>query len=493
MTSTVVANWVSDDAERRATTAFDQLASDVTSALELGVRNQNDLLVAAAAFGADHPDANNAEIRWWLNSVRARTRYPHLLGLAFIRVVRHEDLPAYVARIESDPEADLPGGSFGVEPTGERPLYCFFQAVGHVDEGVAIPPANLDVCADPSVLDEIELPGLGEGSMYQTGIDESGRRTPLLITAPVFETGFDPRTPRARAEAYVGHMAVQVDVEALLDAAVGDHEDLSATLRFADDVSDVAFTGGSRDDHAHRRVVDLMPGWTLTMAGDVDVVDDRTATTILVSGAVASILLAALVWVLGTSRARALALVDDATSELRHRALHDPLTGLANRSLLLDRLGALLARSRRDGTTPAVLYVDLDGFKAANDTHGHGVGDEVLRATADRLDGALRGVDTIARLGGDEFVVLVDGAESGDAPEVVADRILAVLREPFDVAPDGAHVSLTASVGIATGDRRDPEALLRDADAALYAAKALGRDRWCAHGMANGVVETVDA
>jgi diguanylate cyclase (GGDEF)-like protein len=161
--------------------------------------------------------------------------------------------------------------------------------------------------------------------------------------------------------------------------------------------------------------------------------------------------------------------------QIRHQALHDALTGLPNRALVLDRVEQMLARARRNFSTAHVLFIDLDGFKEINDTLGHAAGDQLLRAVAARLAAVLRRSETIGRLGGDEFVVLAEGDNRGPAPELVADRLLEVLREPFDVS--GVTVAVTASIGIAIGDRSSPGELLRDADIALYQAKAAGKNR----------------
>ncbi|HYF25395.1 MAG TPA: diguanylate cyclase, partial [Baekduia sp.] len=163
---------------------------------------------------------------------------------------------------------------------------------------------------------------------------------------------------------------------------------------------------------------------------------------------------------------------------LAHRALHDPLTGLPNRLALGDRLSVALARQTRAGTVVAVLFVDLDHFKLINDAHGHAVGDEVLRASADRIGAALRAADTVARLGGDEFVVLAEGLAGEDEAVALAERLIAGFAAPLEVA--GEQLPMTPSVGIAVaraGTGRGPEDLLREADIAMYRAKSAGRGR----------------
>ena len=161
-------------------------------------------------------------------------------------------------------------------------------------------------------------------------------------------------------------------------------------------------------------------------------------------------------------------------AELQHRAFHDSLTGLPNRALFLDRLGRVLARAGRSGRSCAVLFFDLDKFKEVNDTLGHDAGDRLLVAVAERLRVGLRGVDTLARLGGDEFAALLDEvAEAGEAAEV-AGRLAQLLGEPLLV--DGQVYRVAASIGIvlSTPEHARPDDLLRDADIAMYRAKADG-------------------
>jgi diguanylate cyclase (GGDEF)-like protein/PAS domain S-box-containing protein len=170
-------------------------------------------------------------------------------------------------------------------------------------------------------------------------------------------------------------------------------------------------------------------------------------------------------------------------AQLQHNAFHDALTGLANRALFADRLDHALARTDRLAAPVAVLFVDLDDFKAVNDGAGHTAGDELLVAVADRLRGTLRPSDTIARLGGDEFAVLIEDSVEPGRPEAAAARLLAALAEPFDAAENAAQVRITASVGIAMGaaGQHDAAELLRHADVAMYAAKAGGKGRSAAY------------
>jgi len=165
-------------------------------------------------------------------------------------------------------------------------------------------------------------------------------------------------------------------------------------------------------------------------------------------------------------------------AEVRHRALHDPLTGLPNRALALDRLEGALARRRRDGRAVAVLLADLDQFKLVNDSLGHAAGDELLVALAPRLHDAVRPSDTVARLGGDEFLVVCEQLDGAHEAIRVAERVAQAINQPIVLA-EGEHF-VTASIGIAVAESAGalPEDLLRDADAAMYRAKERGRGRY---------------
>ena len=162
--------------------------------------------------------------------------------------------------------------------------------------------------------------------------------------------------------------------------------------------------------------------------------------------------------------------------DLHHQARHDSLTGLPNRSLFMLRVERALARSQQRGNPFCVLYADLDGFKAVNDAHGHHAGDELLVQAADRFRSCLRPNDLVARLGGDEFGLLLEDTELSPAASV-AERLVRSFDDPFLLA--AGTVSVRVSVGVTAADGEDAvDQLLRQADAAMYAAKAAGKHRW---------------
>ncbi|MCM3924760.1 GGDEF domain-containing protein, partial [Frankia sp. AiPs1] len=193
---------------------------------------------------------------------------------------------------------------------------------------------------------------------------------------------------------------------------------------------------------------------------------------------------AAVAGVLGAAAARFAA-----EREIRYRSQHDMLTGLPNRASLLERLRSSLAADRRAGDgegragagRTGIVFVDLDSFKAVNDTYGHLAGDALLRTVAGRLRAAAGPCDVVARLAGDEFAVLCIRIESVEAVERVAARVLAALAEPATI--DGTTVTITASAGVAVSGPglTDPDRLLNASDIAMYAAKRAGAGRCVVH------------
>ena len=166
----------------------------------------------------------------------------------------------------------------------------------------------------------------------------------------------------------------------------------------------------------------------------------------------------------------------EAAERLQRQATHDSLTGLPNRALLLDRLETALARIERGGGQCAVLFLDIDRFKTINDSLGHAAGDRLLQIVGERLAAVVRPQDTVARLGGDEFVVLAEHIDSGPQAVELAERLRAAIAGPADLGKK--VVSISCSVGIALSDHHGADALLQQADTALYRAKGRGRNRW---------------
>ncbi len=234
-------------------------------------------------------------------------------------------------------------------------------------------------------------------------------------------------------------------------------------------------------------ITDLGERWTLRVADVEGVTKARIGnqpTLLAIGVSLLGLLSGLLVWVLGRSRSKALRMIDAATSDLRrseaqlrHQAFHDSLTGLANRALFGDRVQHALSQRRSSEGGIAVLLCDLDDFKTVNDSLGHAAGDGLLQQVAERLEGCVRGGDTVARLGGDEFAVLLEAPVDEAVAREAADRILAALEAP--VLLEEREVAVGSSIGIALEpiEGTDGDALVRDADVAMYLAKAEGKGR----------------
>jgi diguanylate cyclase (GGDEF)-like protein len=451
-------------------------STQIASTLKLTIQHEQDLSISAGAFFSGNPAATEAEFRQWTSTVRAFERYPELQGIAEIVLVPTSQLSAFAARAVADPPGPLSAnGTYQVLPAGVRPYYCL-EAL-YQSRTTQVFPAGLDYC------DTAIGPGLLKARDSGQGAYEPfqlGKVTVLGVGTPVYLGGVVPPTIQARRDAFVGWTGIEIRPNVLLTAALMGHPNTAVAFRYQNGSSDVAFRAGSALRGATSEVIDLHNGWhvqTFGMVTGPGLFANRNALVRLLDGIVLSLLLGALIYLLGTGRSRAVRLVQERTDQLRHLALHDSLTGLPNRALILDRIDQMLARARRNHIPVAALFLDLDDFKDINDTLGHTVGDQLLSSVGARLARALREEDTVGRLGGDEFVVLIEGASLAAGSEVVADRILNVLETPFEVSGSDVPLSVTASIGIAMGERGTPEELLRDADIALYRAKAAGKRR----------------
>ena len=479
--SVLAADSVAKNAVDQSRRQFATSSAGIASTLELAIQHEQDLSVSVGGFVVGKPNASNTEFGQWAAAVRAFDRYPELRGFGFTVIVPASKLAAFAARAEADPTGPLgPDGHFHVVPAGNRPLYCL-GALGQLRLSQLVLPAGYDFCLDNQGLESGDA---GLGSSRDTGLDsyepfKLGTSALLAVESPIYRGGVVPATVALRRAAFLGWVGLLVAPDVVLARALVDNPGTAVQFRYHDASSDATFQSGKVPPNGQSVTIDLHNGWTVTTSGTVaarGVLGHTDALLLLVAGIALSALLALLLFVLATGRVRALGLVSEKTDELRHQALHDALTGLPNRALISDRIEQLLARNRRNNTVGAALFVDLDGFKDVNDTLGHGAGDRLLQSVAARLTGSLRGVDTIGRMGGDEFVVLIDGASEHRAPDMVAERILDVIRQPFEIAEAAAPIVITASVGIAVGHRDTPEDLLRDADVALYQAKAAGKN-----------------
>jgi diguanylate cyclase (GGDEF)-like protein len=461
---------VAHSASQQSHQAFVSSSTEVASTLQLALQREEDLVVNAGAFLAANPDATQAQFQQWTSSVRAFVRYPELQAIAELVLVPASQLSAFVAHFE--PAGG--GGAFQIIPAGNRPYYCL-TTVGQSRSAQVAAPAGVDYCAVNTGAEFLESRDSGQVS-YVPFV--AGKSVELGVGTPIYRGGVVPSTIAARREAFIGWIGTQIVPSVILTTARHADPDAAATLSYRRGATKASFGIGVKRAGAQSFSISLHNGWvvqTFAVVGGGGVLGNGAAVALLVAGVLLSLLLAALIFVLGTGRSRAVELVHERTDQLRHQAFHDSLTGLPNRALILDRIDQMLARSRRERSPVAALFLDLDDFKDINDTLGHGAGDQVLVAVGTRLASTLREGDTVGRLGGDEFVVLVDGASLAAGAGVVAQRILDVLETPFELPGSDIALTVAVSIGIAEGDRISAELLLRDADIALYRAKAAGK------------------
>ena len=474
-------------------------AAEIASVLELAIRREEDLTISTSAFVASNPNVTPAAFDRWIESVRAIQRYPELQNIGLLKLVPASQLAAFEAREASDPIRPLgpqsvsPAGGFQVLPAGKRPYYCL-AAAGLASDAADYVPEGMDYCElIPTMITTRDSGLTGYAPVADAGT------TGLGVGTPVYRTGVTPSTARARRQAFLGWLGERIEPKVLLQTALVGHPGAAVVFRFDTRYSHVAFASGKPPAGAQSATIPVAvgreaglqddEGWTMqsfSASVSASVLSNGNALTLLVGGSLLSVLLGLLVSVLATGRMRALSLVREKTRELSEKnhelfelALHDPLTGLPNRSLVLDRAERMLARSAREPDVVAgALYVDVDGFKHVNDSLGHAAGDLLLTVVGERLQSAVRDQDTVGRLGGDEFIVLVESSTDDVALESLATRMIELLREPVELGGASASMSVTVSIGVAVGRYETADQLLRDADLALYAAKAAGKNRY---------------
>ncbi len=462
--------------------AFHLAAADITSTLKLAIQHEEDLVVNASAFVTGTPGLSPLRFDKWLQSVRAMQRYPELLNIGLVARVPAAELGSFEKALARSPVEPLgmhrkgPREPFTVFPAGERPYYCFAVA-GQSRNLASYLPSGLDYCALAGGLATARETGQSSYAPFRTTATLT-----LGVQTPVYRGGLVPATTAGRERAFVGWLGELLEPTVILRTALQGHPDTAVALRYDSGASDIVFRSGPERHQGLTTTINLHNGWSVRTAAPAPaagILGDSRALTLLIGGILLSLMFAALMYIQGTGRMRALSLVAEKTRELSHQALHDALTGLPNRALVLDRAEQMLARTARaPGMVAGALFIDVDGFKHVNDNLGHAAGDVLLRAVGERLQASVRDQDTVGRLGGDEFVVLVESSANESTADILADRLIAALRAPVDLPGGATEVSVTVSIGVAVGQYATPDGLLRDADLALYAAKAAGRDRY---------------
>jgi diguanylate cyclase (GGDEF)-like protein len=465
----------------KARLSFRLASAEIASTLKLAIEHEEDLVVNASAFVTGNPDGSPADFDRWAESVHAMERFPELQNIGLVKLVPASGLTAFERRLAANPVRPLgpqstgPSGALQIQPPGKRPYYCLAVA-GLARSAASYLPAGVDYCTLAPTL----VADRDSGSANYAPVI-AGDSTTLGVSTPVYRGGVVPSTIAGRRRAFIGWLGELLVPGVVLQRALDGHPNVAVTFSYDSSFSQVAFRRGRAPAGAQSAKIDVRRGWTMQSFGPSvagGIFGSWNSLALLFGGTLLSLMLGLLALVLGTGRRRALSLVREKTRELSHQALHDTLTGLPNRALVLDRAEQMIARvARQPGAVAGALFIDIDGFKDVNDYFGHAAGDRLLRVVGERLQQTARGEDTVGRLGGDEFIVLVESTGAA-ALDVFADRLIAALRKPAELEDGRKIFSMTASIGVAAGRHETPDELLRDADLALYAAKAAGKDRY---------------
>lgn len=386
---------------------------------------------------------------------------------------------------------------YALTPPGERDVYApYIQNIPDVDRYADV--LGLDAWSTPVRREAMET-ARDSGMPAITGklilAADQGRDAPpgFIMYLPLFAHGQPQNTVSQRRANLIGWVSATFHMDdfmaslygkpvsglsiAIYDGIRTDHQSL---MYPAGTIPGQLMTSHQPALQAKEYMVVAGQTWTLVLSTLPDFEQNfgRSSDVIIaIFGIGASLVLALLGHVMVVGHARAVALANHMTLELRHMAQHDHLTGLPNRALFSDRVQQKLLEARRHGRLVALVFVDLDRFKPVNDNYGHSVGDQLLQQVAKRLCSAIRASDTVGRIGGDEFVVLLDDLEHSDTALELAEKIRHTISVPFLVNVHEINISCSLGIAVYPRDGTDEATLTMSADRAMYYAKASGRNQ----------------
>ena len=481
--SVLGAHAVAHNDAAKTETSFQQGSQAIASTLKLGVQRQEELTVAASTYFAGNPKTTSAEFARWVTWARTRRRYPELDALGLLPA------PPKPAPVVHKPTAVTASSTETSSTSG---------AVSPTPIDVSSPPAPASPAPAPVHVAPALLLSRNTGLSTYHPIS-AGHRQALAVVTPVYRGNVTPHTVFGRTAASVGWLREVLVPGALLGGVLVGHPGYALSVTYRPHAanragSSLVFTSGTPRSGAQNTTLNLHDGWTVTSFGPAagaNVLANGDALALLIGGILASVVLGLLVDLLGAARwstPAPTATEDEAKSNIEveaqdvalpNRYLYEPVTGLPNRELTLDRAERMVARAGRDsGMLAGALFVDIDQLKEVNEKLGLTAGNQLLKIVGERLEDVVRTGDTVGRLDGDEFVVLVESAARGVRLDSLAQRMIEALHKPIELDNFGPSFVLTASIGVAFGRYATPEDLLRDANVALASAKAAGKDRY---------------
>jgi diguanylate cyclase (GGDEF)-like protein len=434
-----------NDRERRR---LESDAKDVVTELTSSIVHASDLLSDSAAVVLGEPTEGSTRLQAWLDEANVAARYPELATLSVV--------------------------DYTVEPDGTHS--CRPRPGGYVASGaVAIAP-GVDLCDGPMATSLAESIDNG-GGVY---IPETNREAGELLLLQSLLPGADAKlqTPEARRAVHAGWIMVGLQPELIVRRVAASRAHTSIAITHESPSGATVARAGTAPEPFRTVHHELGGDWTVDVSRTTHparMVSASPAGAVLFGGLGGSFLVALLI-ALGGSLANVAARLTMRTRELHEQATHDSLTGLANRNEIQATLRHRLVPGAPTGCPTGVLHIDVDDFKAVNDSLGHHAGDDLLRAAAARLSSCMRESDVIARIGGDEFIVVLGGPVDDDTAHTIATRLLEVMRAPFHLPGARGPVRASVTIGAAVADGCTAEQALQDANLALHQAKAAGKN-----------------
>src|SRR6202035_5444044 len=409
-----------DDANARQAFRQSVSATGIASTVRVATQHEEDLVVGASTFFAANPSATPGEFSAWARWTDALHRYPELARLGFVSLVQTQE-PLSTTALAST------GGAL-------KPLALRSASTEHPP--LRAVPATRTVSRCAAVAELVRTSGNGSAvthghcglsSQLRSSRDSgrsiysaasSGREKGLGIVTPVYRGGAVPSTVAGRRAAFLGWLHEVLVPGVVLQQALRGHPDTAVRLRYRSGSANFVFASGAPQAGAQSIATNLHKGRTLRSFGaaaGASMLADGNALALLVGGCLLSVLLGLMVFLLGSGRARVVAVMPlPEAPKAPQEDLYDPLTGLPNRALMLDRAQRMLARAgRQSGLLIGALFIDIDWFKDVSEKIGQAAGDQLLTIVAARLEGVVRAQDSVGSLGGDEFVVLVESAARG--------------------------------------------------------------------------------